>query len=68
MRMKKANCKGCYSYENETCAILERMKRKDFNTLSICPCSICLVKMTCIKGCPEYKIYTERIEKEYFRM
>ncbi len=41
------NCHGCFLRELLTCKI--------YNTNGSCPCTNCLVKMTCCKSCKEIR-------------
>lgn len=43
------NCKGCHSRPNCIHTAL--------NKYGMCPCSNCLVKVTCTHGCDEYQEY-----------
>lgn len=48
-----SHCKGCVSSTTvDICSF------KIFNARGQCPCSECLVKVTCISGCKDYSYFT----------
>jgi len=51
-------CKGCKTYNQMmNCSFLPVIYKNTDREL-ICPCSICLIKMMCSKGCREMHVYT----------
>lgn len=46
--MSKNFCEGCYT---QRCILAHNSPKR----MKICPCQICLIKMTCIEQCDKYK-------------
>jgi len=53
--MKKEDCIGCKEHFQYTNEIYRRFKED-----IVCPCSICLIKVMCTRGCD---LYTEHMDK-----
>ncbi len=59
--MKKTSeyCKGCSSKDGNHCKLSRSNKHGE------CPCSECLVKVTCNTGCRDYFEFDTETLKEY---
>lgn len=50
-------CEGCRSYAGIDSMYCSYMK---FNQNSKCPCTLCIVKMVCLKACQDWKQFKKR--------
>jgi len=58
---RESICKGCNIYE--VC-----LKHSNGNDVGSCPCSTCLIKMMCGKGCDDYLDFRARVHESYILM
>lgn len=52
-------CKGCTLYDGSEGYC--RIKNEVPEYIPICPCTTCIVKPTCLSGCPEYRKVIKRV-------
>lgn len=57
---KFINCKGCFV---NNCCPLTMINE----TQQSCPCTKCLVKMTCEISCPEYDLFEDNLYKDGYQ-
>ena len=50
---KREECKGCCMQNQHSAPFLQGLI--DFN--SVCPCSICIIKVMCEESCEEYETF-----------
>lgn len=54
--LNKNNCEGCYDRYTNRCTFSDS-SRFQYEKTNVCPCSICLVKVICVKSCEEYNTF-----------
>ena len=58
LNMNREDCKGCKT-DNPDGSCTWFIK----DTKTICPCSICLIKMICSNSCSDFLLYSSSVNK-----
>ena len=69
--MKIKDCKGCHSEQyTKECRVLRlhiKQKSTIVENLSMCPCSVCIIKVMCSKICRQHEKYIINLINLYIR-